>query len=101
MAIKLTSKNKLRNETFYFNNIEDCRIFMDVFKDHWCNIIWEKPIEVPDCSIPYEELGFNNKDPKKRAEDNLSWGFNSLWANPLDGGLNAKQQAFIDEFIGG
>lgn len=94
MAIKLTSKNKARNVDFYFNNIKDCEIFKSVFKDHWCNVTWEEPVEVN--SVPYEKSEYINDDPKKRAEDNLKWGFNSIWASEVDGELTEDQQSFVN-----
>lgn len=97
MAIKLTSKNKARNEDFYFNNMEDCKIFMKVFKDHWCNVVWEKPIEV--TSVPRDKSTYINDDPKKRAESNLKWGFNSAWANKTDRELTREQNAFVNTLV--
>lgn len=74
--VKLQTKNEPFT-AFYFKNMQDCESFMYVFKDHWCNIEWDRPIEKPDFSemSEYQRKSLN-KNPKKRAEDNLSWGFN-------------------------
>lgn len=74
--VKLEAKDTIFVGIFYFHNVKDCREFMDVFKDHWCNVPWKEPIEIPDDTyISSEERRYMDKSPKKRAEDNLSWGF--------------------------
>lgn len=61
---------------FYFHNMNDCNIFMHVFKDHWCNVKWEMPIELPDnTKIPDYKRRDMDKNAKERAERSLPWGF--------------------------
>lgn len=59
---------------FIFKSMEDCEKFKHVFKDHFCNVPWNTPTIVDEQIF----LGTDYKiisDPKKAAEDNLSWGF--------------------------
>ena len=76
--IKLTSKNKLHNISFYFNNIEDCNKFLYVFKNHWCNVKWEKPEEIPNNTYIKDYHKRYLGRPEELAENNLKWGFNSF-----------------------
>lgn len=73
--------NDMINIGIYFKNMEDCNKYLHVFKDHWCNVPWKKPIEkdVNDLS-PFEKSKMDKfliQDPIKSAEDNLSWGFHN------------------------
>lgn len=76
MAIKLTSNfdTSFHNVPFYFDNIDDCNEFLYVFKDHMCNVPWNKPEQVDSKSISSTKIIQN---PKQSAERNLSWGFNA------------------------
>lgn len=76
--VKLQPKPEynLTNTAFYFNNMADCKIFMDVFVDHWCNVPWANPVESDYFyGLNSAEKDRMNIDPKQRAEINLSWGF--------------------------
>ena len=75
--IKLEAQCTTFGGIFYFHDMEDCDDFMYVFKDHWCNVPWKQPVEIPDdtCIDDYD-INDMNKPAKERAEDNLSWGFN-------------------------
>lgn len=95
--VKLQSGEDSR-VVFYFKNINDCNKFLYVFKDHWCNVRWESPIEKPEflemTDRQREEL---DEDPKERAEDNLMWGF--CIEKDRNIRLNSSQLSFIDNFI--
>lgn len=84
---------------FYFRTRDDCNKFLNVFKDHWCNIRWKDPVEIPYNTklSSYDEKTLD-EDPKKRAESNLSWGFN-LARYYGDDKLKPSQQAFIDKMM--
>lgn len=94
--IKLTTKNKPK-ESFYFIDYNDCETFKRVFEDHWCHIKWKKPKE-KECfnnmtDYDYSMLG----NPKKLAEDNLSWAFNR--EDSYSDSLTTEEQAFIDNIV--
>ena len=78
--------------------MEDCKAFLYVFQNHWCNVHWEKPIEkesFPEMKEKdYESI---QKDPKKRAEADLDWGF-SL-EKYLGRGTTEAQSAFIAAMV--
>lgn len=82
--------------TFYFTSMENCNKFKYVFEDHWCNVPWDDPIELPDyyplSSYWREHI---NDDPKKLAEDNLMWGFQNCKFNGYDK-LTSEQQLLLD-----
>lgn len=89
--IKLESDYDIPS-VFYFRTLDDCRKFLYVFKDHWCNVKWKTPVEVPDdIKLPEARRDLLDMDPKKRAEANLSWGFNHARLHG-DGGLTSEQQ---------
>lgn len=93
--IKLQSKNKFNRGIFYFYTMEECNNFLYVFKDHFCNVKWEKPIELPeDTIIDTYSKQMMDIPPKKRAENNLSWGFSVAGDE-----LTAEQSAYVKELI--
>ena len=100
--IKLAVKanHSYRSEhVFYFHNMNDCNAFKEVFRNHWCNIRWEKPVEIPnDTKIEYNKRKAMDKDPKQRAESNLSWGFSLEKGEGWDK-LNNRQTQFIGSLI--
>lgn len=84
-------------EKFYFANMEDCETFMQVFKDHMCNIPWKKPVEAPSFPEMTEKyrryMEVISADPKKAAESDLMWGFSLV--DSLHIGLTGSQQSFV------
>ena len=105
--IVLRVKNNINNmstsyphkATFYFKNIEDCNKFLYVFKDHFCNVPWETPKEIPDNSIKLSENEKRtlDKDPVKRAQDNLSWGFSLCSYYKI--GVSSDQLSFVHSLM--
>lgn len=82
----------------YFHTMEDCRKFIHVFKDHWCNIPWKDPVEAdnfPEMTRYHRES--MDKDPVKRAESDLNWGF-SL-ARSIGIGLTSVQITTVDRMM--
>jgi hypothetical protein len=97
--IKLET-NYTPSSVFYFRTLDDCRKFLYVFKDHWCNVKWKPPVEVPDgTSISSTQRAQIGVDPKKRAEANLSWGFNYARLHG-DDGLTPRQQRELVYLMG-
>lgn len=82
---------------FYFYTLADVNAFLYVFKDHWCNISWEGPEEISINEVPKDRIMKMKKNPKERAESNLSWGFNLAKMCGKD--INDEQIAFIGNFI--
>jgi hypothetical protein len=78
--VKLTVKEQYRSlssDAFYFRNMKDCQIFLGVFKNHWCNVPWDEPVEIPkNTEIDRLDRVLMSMDPAERADSNLSWGFN-------------------------
>lgn len=96
--VKLQSKDE-PTTAFYFKTMQDCAAFIYVFKDHWCNVEWNEPIERPDFfEMSRYQREVLNKDPKERAESNLSWGFNL--DRKFNRGLNDNQNAFVSAMVG-
>lgn len=98
--IKLETKCKeaIDHAVFYFHTLEECNIFKYTFRDHWCNIKWEKPIEISNNThISEYQRKSMDKDPKERAEDNLSWGFNR--SESRNDKLNENQKGFIKHIM--
>lgn len=97
--IKLESANKIKNEAFYFETIEDCERFKYVFKDHWTGVKWKKPVNIEIKYIPYEEIKWFNKykTPEEYAEANLSWAFNSLFVEEPK--LSKEQDLFVQTMV--
>lgn len=76
--VKLTAKNDWQRCAWYFHNMKQCEKFQKVFRDHGAYINWNNPIEAPS----FPEMDTNDyiemdRKPKKRAEDDLPWAFNS------------------------
>lgn len=97
--IKLESSNKTINEAFYFNTIEECERFKYVFSNHWTGVKWKTPVEINECDIPYDKIRYIKrfKSPEEYAEDNLKWGFNSLFIEEPK--LSKQQESFIQMMI--
>lgn len=98
--IKLESNFKTgRNSEFYFRSKKECDAFLWVFDDHWCNVPWKKPVEIPD-NTPLNEYWKEhiNDDPKKLAVEKLNWGFSNCKYNNI--GRTASQQSFLDDMVG-
>lgn len=90
--IKLFEKSS--NMAFYFHSMEDCKAFMYVFEDHFCNVPWEKPEIVPDdTKISIDHRRLLEEDPKAKAERYLSWGFNLTKKHHI--GLTSAQNSYI------
>lgn len=102
MIYKLTVKDYPYNSAAYFRTKEAMEQYKYVFKNHWCNIPWDKPEELPDdYKLPSWWREHIDDDPKKLAEDNLCWGFNSVMAYFGERNkLNKEQQAFVNNMIG-
>ena len=93
-----TVRNEERSEIFYFHTMEDCNKFLYTFRDHWCNVPWKEPIEVPDdYPISARDQEVMDEDPKERAERDLSWGFSLV--KRLEIRQTEKQNAFVEEMI--
>jgi len=91
--IKLTSKNNWNKGVFYFRTMEDCNEFLYVFQDHFCNVPWNTPIEVPNTILLEQQQAIAmSASPKERAEKNLSWGFSIAGTS-----LTSTQQAYVNE----
>lgn len=98
IKLETKCKNHIDHAVFYFHTLEECNIFKYTFRDHWCNIKWEKPIEISNNThISEYQRKSMDKDPKKRAEDNLSWGFNR--SENSNSGLTREQNNFIQNMI--
>lgn len=93
--VKLTSTNKVHNESFYFKNDEDCDKFVYVFEDHWCNVKWNRET-IPD--LPFIDQNIH-EDPVKRAEDNLKWGFNSSFIDERDKQPTSEQREILHSLM--
>lgn len=69
-------RHPLKKRIFYFHTIEDCSVFLKVFKENSCNIKWDNIREIPDTTkIKNSERLLMDKSPKERAERALDWGF--------------------------
>ena len=96
--IKLET-NYQNSDAFYFRTLDDCNKFLYVFKDHWCNVKWKSPVEVSDnISLSRFQRYALDKDPKDRAQSNLSWGFN-LARRHDDDKLNREQQIYLNRLM--
>ena len=78
---------------FKFKSIEDCEKFKYVFRDHMCNVSWEKPETVEVKSISSDLDKIISRNPARRAEDNLHWGFNLCRYHNVD--ITADQLQII------
>lgn len=96
--VKLEAKDTTFGGIFYFHDMKDCREFMNTFENHWCNIPWKEPIEISDDTyIDSDQRRYMDESPKKRAEDNLLWGFSM--EKRLGIGLNNEQNDFVKSMI--
>ena len=89
-----TKKTGLRGEkvSFYFKDKRDADAFVYVFKDHWCHVDFEGRYQI--VSDYDKHIEFMNQDPIKRAESNLSWGFNFARSHG-DDELTIDERSFI------
>ncbi len=61
---------------WYFSKMKDCKKFLEVFENHWCNVRWNNPIEADSFpEMDSDDWRDLYKKPKKRAKDELEWGF--------------------------
>lgn len=97
MAIKLVCGNN--GTTYYFHNMKDCEAFKHVFKDHWCNVSWKSPEEIPDNKVPEKSRKYMNEDPKARANCDLGPMFGML----RDQGIRrtSEQDAALKRYAAG
>lgn len=97
--VKLEVKDpQYKQSPIYFKTMEDCEAFKYVFQDHMCNVPWLPPVEAD--KFPEMTDGHRRemeKDPKKRAESDLSWGF--YLVDRLNIGLTAEQHGFIKDIM--
>ena len=92
--VKLEAENTMFGGVFYFHNMEDCTEFMHVFKDHWCNVTWKKPVKsdnFPEMTSTQRKL--MDEDSKMRAMDNLGWGHNYVKRMGID--LTSQQKSIV------
>ena len=96
--VKLEAKDTTFGGIFYFHNMKDCKDFMYVFEDHFCNVPWKAPIELSDDTYVNSDVKRSmDKSPKERAENSLSWGFNL--ERRLGIGLTNKQNNFVKSMM--
>lgn len=96
--VKLEAKDTTFGGIFYFHNMKDCKDFLYVFEDHFCNVPWKTPIELPDNTYVNSDVRRSmDEPPKKRAEDNLSWGFNL--ERRLSIGMTNGQNDFVESMM--
>lgn len=95
--VKLETDLETRNETMYFKTMEDCKEYLYVFKDHWCNLPFKDPVEIQDSTIIDSKYrNYLDIPPKQRAESDLQWGFNLV--NFLGIGVTKEQKEFLELF---
>ena len=96
--IELEFKHNYLGQKLYFKNTKDCEEYLYVFKDHMCNVPWEKPVEISDgTSIDYYDELSLKMPPKERALHDLKWGFNIV--DTLGIVLTDEQNNFIKSMI--
>lgn len=100
MAVKLTAKDDWQKAEWYFRDAFDCKEFMATFRDHWCNIVWN-PVEIVDTDkLTADQRSSMEEDPKKRAENDLSWGFNSYMKQHEEcNKLTEPQTDFVSKMV--
>lgn len=95
--VRLQSKNKYNRGVFYFHTMDECNDFLYVFSDHFCNVDWEKPVEISDNTmLSYEHRRAMDIPPKERAERYLSWGFDVAGKN-----LTREQMEYVEKIAKG
>lgn len=68
-----------KKRIFYFNTLDECNEFINVFNENSCNVKWEEPREIPDTTrIKTGERELMRQSPRERAEKALNWGFNII-----------------------
>ena len=71
-------------------------VFLYVFEDHMCNVLWKTPEIVSDGTIISTESRRElEENPKTKAEKYLSWGFRLT--ERLNIGLTDAQNAYINK----
>lgn len=83
-----------RITTFYFRTMQDYEDFIYVFKDHWCNVPWSKPVEAvdfPEMTRADRNCMQKYTTGKDLAEKNLDWGFSLVKTLNID--LTPEQKA--------
>lgn len=96
--VKLTETKYWPHNVLYFHNMRDCKKYLAVFTNHWCNVPWDDPIVIPDNTlITSEQRAAMDKSPRKRAKADLSWGFSMCRSNKIP--LTAKQQKILDKCV--
>lgn len=84
-------------QAFHFRTMDDCKKFMYVFRNHWCNIPWEEPAEIPDYTKINDDQ-YIDVDPVARAMGNLTWGFSALRSHNMDT-LTGEQQSVLSDIV--
>lgn len=93
------TKYPIMNIAIYFHNMDDCKRFLYVFKNHWCNVRWKEPIEIPDnTKISEYRRKDMDKDPEERAERDLKWGFGFAKMEGTDV-TTIEQAAFVERMV--
>lgn len=96
-----TKKNNVysgKPSIFYFYTDEEADKFLYVFKNHWCHVEFEKS-ETNISESEYKKWKeYMDKDPVKRAENNLSWGFNFA-RDHNDDRLTAAEESFVHKLM--
>ena len=98
--VKLTTPYD-SNAEFLFKDMKSCGEFMNVFRDHWCNIVWNTPEQqdsFPEANTEYWKKHINDS-PKVLADNNLSWGFSLLKDKGLDKELTPEQSQFVANMV--
>lgn len=96
--VKLEVNDKINYEVLYFHNMKECNEYLYVFNDHWCNVPWKSPVEIPDdADIPYQDRACMDMPPKKRAEADLSWGFSLVKSLEIE--LNYEQNKVLTALV--
>ena len=92
MKLLLVTCDEDKHSKKYFLSKEDFDKYAYVFKDHWCHIHFHEQDfeEITDDEIIKQA----KRDPKERAESELSWGF----ANENNHGFTPEEAAFLKSF---
>lgn len=97
--IKLTSKSKRKNVSFYFLNMEDCNKFKYVFRNYLTGVHWKDPKIIPD-DTPLSD--YNKRylgKPEELAENNLKWAHNALNSPEYEELNKRREKVFVSAFI--
>ena len=91
-------EDKFESAAFYFRNRTDCDAFMSVFRNHMCNVPWKSTVEsafFPEASD--SQRAAMARDPKVRADENLSWGFSLVRYHGIED--TREQDRFVGSFM--